>query len=121
MPLYAFMCLTLRVRNWIGIVSFFLLCFDFEMALDTINPQLLLHKLYDIRLRGPSLLLFNNYFHNRVQCVKVRVPMSKNRAVNFGTPQRSVVGRLLFNIYVNYLNNIPILLNDYMYWFRRKK
>lgn len=68
---------------------------DLQKAFETVDHQLLLHKLYDIGFRGPYLSFFKNYFFNRVQCVKVGTSLSKNSAVNFGIPQGSVLGPLL--------------------------
>ena len=70
-------------------------------AFDTINHDLLIAKLYAYGVRGTSLKLLKNYLTNRYQRTKVEGEYSTWKELLTGVPQGSVLGPLLFNIYLN--------------------
>ena len=87
-----------------------LLLIDLSAAFDTVDHDRLLEILYqEIGLRGVSLMWFKSYLSNRRQAVKVNGKMSEYLETKYGVPQGSVLGPILFNIYVR---NFIRLLNE---------
>ena len=77
---------------------------DFKKAFDTVNHNILLDKLAHYGVRGIENNLFKTYLTNRKQHVTVSGQISDNALIEFGFPQGSVLGPLLFLIYINQLN-----------------
>ena len=80
-----------------------LLLLDLKKAFDTVNHKTLLTKLEHYGIRGPTLDLFASFLTNRFQYqyVSLENHQSNPKKINYGVPQGSVLGPLLFNIYVN--------------------
>ena len=74
---------------------------DFTKAFDTVNHQILLNKLDRYGVRGLPLALLKSYLSNRTQLVKVGHHCSSVRTLSVGVPQGSVLGPLLYLVYVN--------------------
>ena len=79
---------------------------DFSKCFDTLNRNILLKKLSIYGIRGIPLLLLKSYLDNRWQAVKVNNIISEYKLINAGVPQGSVLGPILYLIYVNELPNI---------------
>ena len=79
---------------------------DFSKCFDTLNRNILLKKLEIYGIRGIPLDLIRSYLENRYQAVKVNGVISEYMPINVGVPQGSVLGPILYLIYVNDLPNI---------------
>ena len=83
---------------------------DFTKAFDTVNHKILLQKLDYYGIRGTALKWFDSYISKREQYVDFEGVSSTKKFISCGVPQGSILGPLLFLLYINDIANVSSLL-----------
>lgn len=88
---------------------------DLKKAFDTVNYDILLHKLEFYGVRGIALTWFRNYLTDRKQFTFVNNVSSTVSCATTGVPQGSILGPVLFLIYINDIENSVVNSNIKMF------
>ena len=88
---------------------------DLSKAFDTINHTILIKKLEYYGIRGIALKWFQNYLTSRKQIVKYNDIMSEAMTITTGVPQGSILGPLLFLLYINDIQNCSELVSTILF------
>ena len=93
-------------------ISIFL---DLSKAFDTLNHKILITKLHYYGMDELTLAWFKSYLSNRKQALRFNDTLSEWENISTGVPQGSVLGPLLFLIYINDINNVSTLFHEILF------
>ena len=88
---------------------------DLQKAFDTVNHEIILKKLYRYGIRGKTHDWFTSYLTDRLQFVSILGIDSNKLTIKHGVPQGSVLGPLLFLIYINDIHNAIHYSKTYLF------
>ena len=98
-------CLIVMIEKWKSGLDKKLNCgalmTDLSKAFDSLSHELLIAKLHAYGFNNSSLKLIHSYLNNRYQRVRINSKCSTWSQIITGVPQGSILGPLLFNIYLN--------------------
>ena len=84
-------------------------------AFDTVDHALLLYRLKKVGLSVDALDWFHNYLSDRPQCVAQEGMKSEFQRITKGVPQGSILGPIVFTLYINYIGKIVDSANLHLY------
>ena len=83
---------------------------DLSKAFDSLPHDILIAKIHAFGFEMSALKLIYSYLISRTQTVKVKGERSTERQIKSGVPQGSLLGVLLFNIYLNDIPDLTLLM-----------
>ena len=99
------MTITKNLNKRIPTLSFFI---DFKKVFDTISHDLLIKKLHTLFFFNNLIEWITNYLINRSQSTFANGVMSSRASLTYGVPQGTIMGQLLFLIYVNDMPDLAL-------------
>jgi len=115
---FALINLVDKIANFIDDKNYVIcVMIDIKKAFDSLNHKILLEELLNYGFRGNVIKLLESYLSNRYQYVFYNGQTSTSRKITTGIPQGSILGPLLFLLYINDLKSsvtedTPILFAD---------
>ena len=88
---------------------------DLKKAFDTVDHNIVLDKLHFYRFRGLINQWFSSYLNDCTQTTQIADHISNKASISFGIPQGSVLGPLLFLLYVNDIHQCFTKLKFYLF------
>jgi len=88
---------------------------DLKKAFDTVSIDILLQKLDFIGIKGNAFNIFSSYLSNRHQRTRVNNIVSEDKLVKIGIPQGSILGPLLFILYINDMPKVSSAATFYLF------
>ena len=88
---------------------------DLRKAFDTVDQDILIRKLDKYGIKGSALQIIKSYLTERSQTVSVEQREAKLRDIKIGVPQGSILGPLLFILYINDLADLDVGCQFFLY------
>ena len=94
---------------------------DFKKDFDSVSHELLIHKLKSYNISDSMITWLSSFLNNRKQSVRINASTSSWTSVTWGVPQGSILGPLMFLLFVNDIpqitsSNIMLFADDTKLW-----